>query len=385
MSSTRQTRASKRKLEQQEAESTPIKPDDTDNVPVEENTTEPVKKRGRNAKTTPAAKKGKAATKEDEAVDESEDDSKPGPPKKTPSLTSQSSTVLDPSIPTNTTMPDSLSFPPTPPGHIKIVSWNIAGLTPSLKKGFRKYLDCEDADIVCLQETKLNGKPDGDPVPKAVWPYQLSIFPVAGGKRLWEEADIEGDAATYAGSCIVSKIKPLNVTYGISKPGFDEEGRIVTLEFDTWYLIACYIPNSGTKLERLGYKQEYNKAMEDYLRNLEKTKPIVWAGDLNVAHTEIDLARPKTNKKTPGFTPEERADFERIITTEPKLVDTWRHFHPNTKNFTYFSFKQKQIGWRLDYFVVSSAFMDRVVESEIRSEAYGASDHVPIMLLIKEA
>ncbi|KAJ3065287.1 hypothetical protein HK102_007938, partial [Quaeritorhiza haematococci] len=194
----------------------------------------------------------------------------------------------------------------------------------------------------------------------------------------------------YSGVAVFSKTKPLKDTYGIGISEFDDEGRTITLEYEDFFLIACYIPNAGSKLERLDYKVRYNAAMEAYIRGLEKKKPIIWTGDLNVAHKEIDLARPKTNQKSAGFTPEERADFERILNkNSPPLIDTWRHLHPDQPNgYTYYSYRfqcrVKGIGWRLDYFVVSEKLMPRVVDSVIRSEAYGASDHVPIVLVLKK-
>ncbi|KAJ3049406.1 hypothetical protein HK097_009593 [Rhizophlyctis rosea] len=325
------------------------------------------------------------------------DDTPPETPSDSP--TSYSSNQF-----TNTTLPTDLSYDPAPPNHLKIISWNIAGIGACVKKGFRRYLDAENADIVCLQETKLGAEPGEEYVPKEAYPYQY-----------WTHSTAKKG---YAGSAVLSKVEPIFVKYGIDVEEFDDEGRIISLEFKDWYLIACYIPNSGMKLERLEYKQRYNKAMETYIRDLEKKKPIVWAGDLNVAHKEVDLARSKTNKKsvfrTPGFTQEERDDFERILTSDPPLIDTYRHLHPDTHDrFTYYSYRfncrQKNIGWRyvvifrlrrdlgnlheliagcpvdrLDYFVTSEKLLSHVVESDIRSEAYGASDHVPIYMIIRQ-
>jgi len=182
---------------------------------------------------------------------------------------------------------------------------------------------------------------------------------------------------------VFSKIKPLNVAYGIGHGEHDSEGRTITLEFATFYLVNTYVPNAGTGLKRLGYRQEWNRDLLVYFKKLEETKPVVWCGDLNVAHEEIDLANPKTNRKTPGFTDEERHDFSSLL--EAGFVDTWRHQNPGTQGFTFWSYKkqarEKNVGWRLDYFVVTQAFYPEVGTSFIRSAVLG-SDHCPIGLII---
>ncbi|RKO91618.1 DNA-apurinic or apyrimidinic site lyase [Blyttiomyces helicus] len=281
--------------------------------------------------------------------------------------------------PANTTFPDKLEFPASPPGTDKIVSWNVAGIAASTKKGFLKYITAEDADIICLQETKLNGEPDDNTwVPLATWPYQY-----------WSHCTAKKG---YSGTAVVSKIKPLDVGYGMpEKTGldFDNEGRLIWLEFETYYLVASYVPNAGNGLVRLTEKMTYNSKLEAYIRKLQEKKPVIWAGDLNVAHKEIDLARPKTNHKTAGFTPEERADFDRILSTKPNFIDSYRHFHPDVVDrYTYYGYRfncrSKNLGWRLDYFVVSESLLPKIEASEIRSQVYGASDHVPIMLLVKK-
>ncbi|CAG8475727.1 7004_t:CDS:2 [Funneliformis caledonium] len=278
-------------------------------------------------------------------------------------------------IPTNTKMPESFSFEKRE-GTIKFASWNVSGLKSALKKGFKTYVEAEDADILCLQETKVNTELEG------VVDHQKYKY------RWWGFEEKKG----YAGTVVFSKINPISVSFGLSTHPDPKvtEGRVITLEFETLYYVACYVPNAGEKLVRLKEKIIWDEAMEKYLKQLDEKKPVIWAGDLNVAHKPIDLARPETNKKTPGFTPEERRDFDRILNEgKNKFVDTWRHFHPNTlRHYTYFSYRfqcrSKIIGWRLDYHVVSERILNRVVESEIRLHAYGASDHVPIVLVIKD-
>ncbi|CAG8458327.1 12789_t:CDS:10 [Ambispora leptoticha] len=285
-------------------------------------------------------------------------------------------TVTSNTIPNNTTMPKQLVFPAKPEGTVKFVSWNVSGLKASLKKGFKFYVQAEDPDILCLQETKIN-----EPM------YDI----VDGEKYKCREWGFE-DKKGYGGIAIFSKIEPISKTYGLPthpKPDITK-GRIITLEFPTLYYVACYVPNAGEKLVRLKEKIEWDNAMEKYLRELDAKKPVIWAGDLNVAHKEIDLARPESNSKTAGFTREERQDFEKILNGgEDKFIDTWRHFHPDTKGvYTYYSYRfqarVKGIGWRLDYHVVSERLLDRVVESEMRSECWGASDHIPLVLLLKD-
>ncbi|KAI9146140.1 Endonuclease/exonuclease/phosphatase [Paraphysoderma sedebokerense] len=267
----------------------------------------------------------------------------------------------------------------TTPGQLKIVSWNVNSLNASLKKGFKFYVEAENPDILCLQETKLN-----DPMHGL---FSKGLYP-------WQYFTHSQDKKGYSGSAIFSKVKPLNVTYGLPSTDLDNEGRLITLEFSKFYLVAAYVPNAGEGLKRLDYKQEWDKEMKRYLNELDgkDDKYLIWAGDLNVAHQEIDLARPKTNSKyvTPGFTPEERQDFTDILNSEPPLIDTWRHLHPDLQRYTYFSYRfqcrKKNLGWRLDYFVVSERLMKegKVVSSEIREECYGASDHVPIALVVKD-
>ncbi|RCH96386.1 hypothetical protein CU098_011427 [Rhizopus stolonifer] len=187
-----------------------------------------------------------------------------------------------------------------------------------------------------------------------------------------------------AGVAVFSKYEPKEVTYGI--PGNGEKGRVISLHFPKVVLIACYVPNAGDKLVRLPERREFNTQMEEYIVNLRKEKSVIWAGDLNVAHTANDLARPETNERSAGFTIEEREDMSRVLSQD--MIDSWRHLHPEQKgHYTYYSYRfkcrEKLMGWRLDYFVVSSDLWERVISSEIRHEAWGASDHVPITLTLK--
>ncbi|CEG65538.1 Putative Exodeoxyribonuclease III [Rhizopus microsporus] len=286
---------------------------------------------------------------------------------------------FDPSLPNNMTFPTSFNFPKKPENTITFASYNVASLSASIKKGFNKYVDAEDADILCVQETKVN-KPLDTAVSKEIYPHQYWTFSSKKG---------------YAGIAVFSKFKPKEVTYGIPKFDGDQEGRVITLEFDNnIVLIASYVPNAGDKLVRLPERRIFNDHMEKYIRSFQKEgKSVIWTGDLNVAHTPNDLARPATNERSAGFTIEERTDFSKVLNPSddglPGLVDTWRHFHPEQKgHYTYYSYRfkcrEKLIGWRLDYFTVTPDLLDKIVSSEIRHEAWGASDHVPIILTLKD-
>jgi len=256
---------------------------------------------------------------------------------------------------------------------MKIVSYNVGSLNASLKKGFRNYLEAENPDIICIQETKVNA-PTHD-ISKEDYPYQYWTFSTV--------------KKGYSGCAVFSKIKPISVEYGIGCAKFDEEGRNLVLEFENYYLIATYVPNAGNKLVRLDFKQEYSATIEKFFNKLEEKKPIIWAGDLNVAHKKIDLAKPDSNLRSAGYTIEERTDFSRILSSTPPRIDTFRHFHPNDQIYSYFSYRfnchAKNIGWRLDYFVVSEKLLPQIKDSLIRSKCYGASDHVPICLIMNRS
>lgn len=259
-----------------------------------------------------------------------------------------------------------------PKTEMKIVSYNVGSFNASLKKGFRDYLEAENPDIICIQETKLNAP--SHEISKKDYPYQYWTFSTV--------------KKGYSGCAVFSKIKPIDVQYGIGCPKFDEEGRNLVLEFEKYYLIATYVPNAGNNLVRLDFKQEYSATIEKFFNKLEEKKPIIWAGDLNVSHQKIDLAKPDTNLRSAGFTIEERTDFTRILSSKPPRIDTFRHFHPKDQTYSYFSYRfnchAKNIGWRLDYFVVSEKLLPQIKDSIIRTKCYGASDHVPICLIMKK-
>eukprot|EP00833_Pecoramyces_ruminatium_P004680 jgi/Orpsp1_1/1178712/evm.model.c7180000066452.1 len=216
---------------------------------------------------------------------------------------------------------------------MKIVSYNVGSLNASLKKGFKNYLEAENPDIICIQETKVNA-PTHD-ISKKDYPYQYWTFSTV--------------KKGYSGCAVFSKIKPISVEYGIGCAKFDEEGRNLVLEFENYYLIATYVPNAGNKLVRLDFKQEYSATIEKFFNKLEEKKPIIWAGDLNVAHQKIDLAKPDSNLRSAGYTIEERTDFSRILSSKPPRIDTFRHFHPKDQIYSYFSYRfnchAKNIGW----------------------------------------
>ncbi|EJF65845.1 hypothetical protein DICSQDRAFT_77688 [Dichomitus squalens LYAD-421 SS1] len=274
-------------------------------------------------------------------------------------------------------MPAQVGFAPKAAGAVRIATWNICGLAAAQKKGFKVYFDAEDADILILTETKVNNPP-ADPEFTQRYPH-----------RYWAISDKK----TYSGTAILSKIEPLSVKYDL--PGHPDKsavkGRIVTLEFESCYVIGTYVTNAGTGLKTLDAKKEWNKHFEVYIRELDKKKPVIWTGDLNVAPTALDLANPKTNwNKTPGYTEAETSAFARVLNEDgaepdaPKFVDVWRKRHPDLRHYTYFSYRfncrEKGLGWRLDMFVVSERLEEKVQMCEIRSEIYGASDHCPVVL-----
>ncbi|KAH9934711.1 Endonuclease/exonuclease/phosphatase [Fomitopsis serialis] len=296
--------------------------------------------------------------------------------------------------PTNRVMPVQVSFPPREEGRVRIATWNICGLAAAQKKGFKYYVEAEDPDILILTETKVNNEP--------VDPALTSRFPY----RYWSIADKK----TYSGTAILSKIQPISVSTTL--PGHPDrsavKGRLLTLEFENCWLVGTYVVNAGTGLKTLDAKKEWNKHFTAYIRSLDRQKPVIWAGDLNVAPTEKDLAHPKPNwNKTPGYTEAETSAFARIL--DPSLpppgsdsesksetdegaggfVDIWRKIHPDLRHYTYFGYRfqcrSKGIGWRLDMFVVSERLVDRVKMCEIRSEIYGASDHCPVTLELEGA
>jgi exodeoxyribonuclease-3 len=248
---------------------------------------------------------------------------------------------------------------------MKLISWNVNGLRAVITKGFYEFVGRESPDILCLQETKA--------LPEQV-DLQLESHPY----KFWCSAEKKG----YSGTALFSRVEPLSVTYGIGIDEHDHEGRVITAEFDGYYLVNVYVPNSQRGLDRLPYRsQRWDADFLAYLKKLEKKKPVIFCGDLNVAHKEIDLANPKSNVKNAGFTPEERKGFDNIVAAG--FVDTFREFTKEGGNYTWWSYmgraREKNVGWRIDYFLVSPQLMPSVKKSYILPSVMG-SDHAPIVL-----
>jgi len=251
---------------------------------------------------------------------------------------------------------------------MKLISWNVNGLRAALRKDAAAFFAAQKADLVCLQEVKAT-------------PAEVVIPEALGGYHsVWNLAEKKG----YSGTAIFSKKPPLATTLGIGAADHDREGRVITAEFADMFVVNVYVPNSKRDLSRLPYRQEWDRAFLAYLRRLEKKKPVIFCGDLNVAHAEIDLARPKGNEKNHGFTPEERAGFDAVV--KAGFVDTFRHFEKSGGHYTWWSVmagaRARNIGWRIDYFVVSAALQPRLKAATIFPEILG-SDHCPIGLVLK--
>lgn len=249
---------------------------------------------------------------------------------------------------------------------MKFISWNVNGLRACVQKGFLDFFHEADADIFCLQETKLQ---EGQ--------IELDL---PGYHQYWNYAEKKG----YSGTAIFTRQEPLSVFYGIGIPEHDKEGRVITLEFNDFYLITCYTPNSQNELARLSYRMEWEDDFLAYLDGLKEKKPVIFCGDLNVAHQEIDLKNPKTNRKNAGFTDEERAKFTTLLSHG--YIDTFRHFYPDLENvYSWWSYRfkarEKNAGWRIDYFVTSLDLKDRLKDARIYTEVLG-SDHCPVELTI---
>ncbi len=246
---------------------------------------------------------------------------------------------------------------------MKLISWNVNGLRACITKGFEDFFKEVDADMFCIQETKLQ-------------PEQFDLN--FDGYEVYLNSAVKKG---YSGTAIYTKIKPISVQYGIGIPEHDNEGRVITLEFDKFYLVDCYTPNSKRELLRLDYRMVWEDAFRDYLMELDKNKPVVLCGDLNVAHEEIDLKNPKTNTRNAGFTIEERNKFTDLLNSG--FVDTYRRLYPDTVGYTWWSYmghaREKDIGWRIDYFVVSEKLFKDVKDSSIHKTILG-SDHCPIQL-----
>ena len=250
---------------------------------------------------------------------------------------------------------------------MKFISWNVNGLRACVGKGFLESFQKLDADIFCLQETKMQAG-------------QLDLE-LPGYHQYYNYAEKKGSS----GTALFTKKEPISVTYGIGIEEHDHEGRVITAEFEDFYFITVYVPNSQNELARLDYRMQWEKDFLAYIKKLEETKPVIYCGDLNVAHNEIDLKNPKTNHHNAGFTDEERGAFSRVI--ESGMIDTYRYFYPDKKDiYSWWSYRfharEKNAGWRIDYFVVSESLKDRLVSADIHTDIEG-SDHCPVELVIR--
>lgn len=248
----------------------------------------------------------------------------------------------------------------------KLISWNVNGLRSCMRKGFMDFFDSVDADIFCLQEIKLS---EG----QIEWNKENYY-------SYWNYAEKKG----YSGTAVFSKEKPLSVKYGIGIDEHDHEGRVITLEFENFYMVTVYTPNSQRELTRLEYRMKWEDDFRNFLNDLRKTKPVVVTGDMNVAHKEIDLKNPKTNRKNAGFTDEERQKMTELL--DSGFIDTFRYFYPDAEQrYSWWSYmfksREKNVGWRIDYFLASKELEDRLISAEIHDEVLG-SDHCPIELVI---
>ena len=250
---------------------------------------------------------------------------------------------------------------------LKLISWNVNGLRACYDKGFTDIFRQLDADFFCLQETKMQAG-------------QLDLQ-FDGYRSYWNYAEKKG----YSGTAIFSKVKPLSVTYGLGIEEHDHEGRVITLELESYYLITVYTPNSQEELRRLDYRMKWDDDFRAYLKKLEEKKPVIVCGDLNVAHKEIDLKNPKTNRKNAGFTDEERAKFTTLL--ESGFTDTFRYFYPEQEGiYSWWSYRfkarEKNAGWRIDYFLTSDSLKDKLRGAQIHTDILG-SDHCPVELTIE--
>ena len=247
---------------------------------------------------------------------------------------------------------------------VKCISWNVNGLRAVMNKGFMESFMSLDADIFCLQETKLQ---EG----------QIALD-LPGYQQYWNYAEKKG----YSGTAVFTRLEPLSVSYGIGIPEHDREGRVITLEFEEFWFITVYTPNSQDGLKRLDYRCRWEDDFRAYLKGLEKTKPVIFCGDLNVAHEEIDLKNPKTNHKNAGFSDEERAKMTQLLGRG--FTDTWRFFYPDLEGvYSWWSYRfkarEKNAGWRIDYFITSNSIDDKLREAKIHTQVMG-SDHCPVEL-----
>ncbi len=251
---------------------------------------------------------------------------------------------------------------------MKLISWNVNGLRACMQKGFLDWFNTSDADIFCIQESKLQ---EGQ--------VELDL---PGYEQYWNCAEKKG----YSGTAVFTRVKPLQVTYGIGIEEHDHEGRVITLEFEDFFLVNCYTPNSRNELVRLDYRMQWEDDFREYLCRLAEKKGVVLCGDLNVAHEEIDLKNPKTNRRNAGFTDEEREKMTRLL--DAGFIDTWRYFEPETEGiYSWWSYRfrarEKNAGWRIDYFCVSKDLEAKLESAAIHTEVFG-SDHCPVELVLKD-
>ena len=247
---------------------------------------------------------------------------------------------------------------------MKLISWNVNGLRACMGKGFLDFFHAVDADVVCLQETKLQ-------------PDQIQLD-LPGYQQYWNSALKKG----YSGTAVFTRVPPLSVNYGIGSSAHDDEGRAITVEFEDFYLVTCYTPNAQRGLARLDFRMEWEDELHTYLKGLEEKKPVILCGDLNVAHNEIDLKNPGPNRGNAGFSDEERAKMTELLNAG--FVDTFRYFYPDvTGAYTWWSYmyhaRENNAGWRIDYFIVSESLKSRLADSKILADVMG-SDHCPVEL-----
>lgn len=251
---------------------------------------------------------------------------------------------------------------------MKLISWNVNGLRACMNKGFMDFLAAAGADVICLQETKMQ--------------REQAEFVFDGYHEYWNSAEKKG----YSGTAVLSKIEPLSVSYGIGIDEHDKEGRVITAEYPDFYLVNVYTPNSKRELERLEYRMRWEEVFRQYVKQLDDVKPVIICGDLNVAHEEIDLKNPRTNHHNAGFTDEERVKLTKLL--QAGFVDSFRFLYPDRAGiYSWWSYmfqaRKKNAGWRIDYFLVSFKIKDRIAEAEILAEVMG-SDHCPVTVVLKE-
>lgn len=251
---------------------------------------------------------------------------------------------------------------------MKIVSWNVNGLRACIKKDFLKSLKSLSCDAICIQETKLQK----DQIPEEIESLKYESY--------WHFAIKKG----YSGTSVLTKVKPISVKYGIGSKDHDSEGRTITIEYENFYLVNAYVPNAQPELKRIDFRTDWENKLLKHLKKLDKLKPVVYCGDLNVAHEEIDLKNPKQNVGQPGFSDEERSMMTKLLSSG--FSDVFRKLYPEKKEYTWWSYRanarENNVGWRIDYFIVSDRFLNNIKDIKIHNEIYG-SDHCPVELIIK--